>query len=136
VFVWLYALYPNQLLPRARRRGASGGGQLMPRASRGVRSPSDLARRGEVATKTQKFRPISNCDTLPNRHVLLLARFGAPPTYVAVAWCGPIDMMLAREVGAPSNTTRGSFSMHLLVAAKAHHSRHIGVSKGELHIHI
>jgi hypothetical protein len=38
--------------------------------------------------------------------------------------------MLAREVGAPNNTTR-RFSMHLLVAAKAHHrsgafhSRHI-----------
>jgi hypothetical protein len=54
-------------------------------------------------------------------------------------WFGPITMVLAREVGAQSNTTR-RFSMHLLVAAKAHHrpgalhSRHIGVIKGKLHI--
>jgi hypothetical protein len=47
-----------------------------------------LARRREIATKTQKLRPISNCDALPN-HVLPLTRFGAPPTYVAAAWCGP-----------------------------------------------
>jgi hypothetical protein len=87
---------------------------------------------------TQKLRPISNYDTLLS-HVLPLARFGAPSTYVTTAWCGPITIMLAREVGAPNNTTR-RFSMHLLVAAKAHHrsgafhSRHIGLGKGKLHI--
>jgi hypothetical protein len=101
-------------------------------------SPPNLARRGEIATKPQKIRPTSNCDALPN-HVLPLARFGASPTCVAAAWCGPITIMLAREVGAPNNTTRRP-SMNLLVAAKAHHrpgtfhSRHIGVSKGKFNI--
>jgi hypothetical protein len=40
---------------------------------------------------------------------------------MAAAWCGPTTMMLAREVGAPNNAIR-RFSMHLVVAAKAHHS--------------
>jgi hypothetical protein len=99
-----------------------------------------LARRGEIATKTQKLTPIFNCDALPN-HVLPLARFGAPPTYVTAAWCGTITiLMLAREVEAAlSNTTR-RFGIHLLVAAKAHHrpgtfhSRRIGVSRVKLRI--
>jgi hypothetical protein len=59
--------------------------------------------RGEIglATKTQKLRPISNCDSLLDHHVLPLAHFGAPPpTYVPAAWCGPITIMLPREVGA------------------------------------
>jgi hypothetical protein len=49
---------------------------------------------------------------------------------VAVAWCGPITIVLAREVEAINNPIR-RFSMHLVVAAKAHrrsgafHSRHI-----------
>jgi hypothetical protein len=86
---------PNQLLPRARRRGASGGD----RRERGVRAPPagqpNLARRGEIATKTQKLTPIFNCETLP-KHVHPLARFGAPPTYVTAAWCEPIAIILAR----------------------------------------
>ena len=54
---------------------------------------------------------------------------------MTAAWCGPITMMLAREVGA-LNITTWRFAMHMLVAGKAHHrsgtfhSRHIGVSKG------
>jgi hypothetical protein len=73
-------------------RGGGGGSALRnPRAT-----PPHLARRGEIATKTQELRPISNCATLPN-HVLPLARFGASaPAYVTAArhetaaWCGPI----------------------------------------------
>jgi hypothetical protein len=48
-------------------------------------------------------------------------------------------MVLAREVGA-LNITTWRFTMHLLVAGKAHHrsgafhSRHIGVGKEKLHI--
>jgi hypothetical protein len=63
------------------------------------------------------------------------------PTCVTAAWCGPITIMLAREVGAP-NITTWRFTMHLLVAGKAHHrsgtfhSRHIGVSKGRLHSYL
>jgi hypothetical protein len=39
--------------------------------------PPNLARRGEIATKTQKqLRPALSCEPLPN-HVLLLAHFGA-----------------------------------------------------------
>ena len=38
--------------------------------------PPDLARRGELATKTQKLRPALSCEPLPN-HVLPLAHFGA-----------------------------------------------------------
>jgi hypothetical protein len=66
--------------------------------------PPNLARRREIATKTktQELRPISNCDALPN-HVLPLARFGAPPTYVSAARCGPIAIVLAREAGAALN---------------------------------
>jgi hypothetical protein len=47
-------------------------------------------------------------------------------------------MVLAREVRAPIIAIC-RFTMHLLVAGKAHHrsdtshSRHIGVSKGKLH---
>ena len=35
-----------------------------------------------------------------------LARFGVPPAYVTAAWCGPTTLVLAREVGAPSNKIR------------------------------
>jgi hypothetical protein len=35
-----------------------------------------LARRGEIATKTQELRPALSCEPLPNR-VLPLAHFGA-----------------------------------------------------------
>jgi hypothetical protein len=138
------ALYPNGLLPRARRRGTSGGDRRrgVGRAHPAGHAPQGrLARRGEIATKTQELRPISNCDALPN-HVLRLARFGASPTCATARRCGadrgPITMVLAREVGAPNSTTRRP-SMHLVVAAKAHHrsgtshSRHIGVIKVELH---
>jgi hypothetical protein len=50
-------------------------------------TPFNLARRGEIATKTQKatqtnFRPTA--DAQPS-HVLPLACFGAPPSYVAAA---------------------------------------------------
>jgi hypothetical protein len=38
--------------------------------------PPDLARRGEIATKTQKLRPALPCEPLLN-HVLPLAHFGA-----------------------------------------------------------
>jgi hypothetical protein len=127
---------PATVPPAGRQRRGSAEG-CRPGASRGARPPN-LARRGEIATKTQELRPISNCDALPN-HVLLLPRFGAPPTCVAAALCGSITMMLAREVGALKNTTR-RFSMHLMVAGKPHHSsgtfhsHHIGVSKGKLRI--
>jgi hypothetical protein len=79
-----------------------GGGVSAERIPRGT--PPNLARRGgtggEIATKTQELRPISNCDTLPN-HVLRLAHFGASPTCAAAGWCGPIAIMLTRGVGAP-----------------------------------
>jgi hypothetical protein len=38
--------------------------------------PPDLARRGEIATKTQKLRPALSCGPSPN-YVLPLAHFGA-----------------------------------------------------------
>ena len=38
--------------------------------------PPNLARRGEIVTKTQKLRPALPCEPLPN-HVLPLAHFGA-----------------------------------------------------------
>ena len=62
--------------------------------------PPNLARRGEIATKTQKLRPALSCEPLPN-HVLPLAHFGAISDVCngGVA-CGPITIMLAREVGA------------------------------------
>jgi hypothetical protein len=39
-------------------------------------APSHLARRGEIATKTQELRPALSVNTQPN-HVLPLAHFGA-----------------------------------------------------------
>jgi hypothetical protein len=39
-------------------------------------APPNLARRGEIATKTQKLRPALSVNTRPN-HVLPLAHFGA-----------------------------------------------------------
>jgi hypothetical protein len=61
--------------------GAGGGVRPAGRIPRG--KPPDLARRGEIATKTQKLRPALSCLTtqrswepLPN-HVLPLAHFGA-----------------------------------------------------------
>jgi hypothetical protein len=59
---------------------------------------------------------------------------------VTAAWCGPIAIVLAREVEALINTTWG-FTLHMLVAGKANHrpgtfhSRHIGVGKGKLRIY-
>jgi hypothetical protein len=55
------------------RRGLSGGvpTERIPRAK-----PHNLARRGEIATKTQELRPALPCEPLPN-HVLPLAHFGA-----------------------------------------------------------
>jgi hypothetical protein len=57
-----------------------------------------LARRGEIATKTQKLRSALPVNTQPN-HVLPLVHFGATSD-VTAAWCGPTTIMLAREVGA------------------------------------
>jgi hypothetical protein len=51
------------------------GGVLTERIPRG--KPPNLARRGEVVTKTQKLRPALSCEPLPNQHVLPLAHFGA-----------------------------------------------------------
>jgi hypothetical protein len=92
--------------------GIGGGGGAAERIPRDT--PPNLARRGEIATKTQKLTPISNCEPLPN-HMLPLARFGAPLAYVAAAWCGPITTMLAREVGAPNNTARNPKVQHAYV---------------------
>jgi hypothetical protein len=64
-------------LPRARRRGASGGvggGASSERIPRD--KPPNLARRALIATKTQELRPALSCGPLPN-HVLPLAHFGA-----------------------------------------------------------
>lgn len=52
----------------------AGGGVPAERIPRG--KPPDLARRGEIVTKTQKLRPALSCEPLPN-HVLPLAHFGA-----------------------------------------------------------
>jgi hypothetical protein len=64
----LNQLLPPCHVPRARRWGASGGGigggvstERIPRDT-----PPNLARRGEIATKTQELISISNCDALPN----------------------------------------------------------------------
>jgi hypothetical protein len=80
--------------------------------------------------------------------VLPLAHFGATSdvfALTAAAWCGTITIMGAGE-GSRSTQQydlkahHASLVMHLLVAGKAHHrsgtfhSRHIGVSKGRLHI--
>jgi hypothetical protein len=84
------------------RRGSAEGCRRSS-ASRGERPPPDLARRGGVSTTRQELRTTPNCDALPN-HVLPLARFGAPPTYVT-----------AREAGA-LNQQHDPEVMHLLVA--------------------
>jgi hypothetical protein len=52
----------------------AGGGVSAERIPRD--KPPDLARWGEIATKTQKLRPALSCEPLPN-HVLPLAHFGA-----------------------------------------------------------
>jgi hypothetical protein len=55
--------------------GGVGGGVSTERTlARG--KPPNLARRGEIATKTQELRPALSCEPLPN-HVLPLAHFGA-----------------------------------------------------------
>jgi hypothetical protein len=56
---------------------AAGAGVGVPteRIPRGKRPPN-LARRGEIATKTQELRPALSCEPLPS-HVLPLAHFGA-----------------------------------------------------------
>jgi hypothetical protein len=51
-----------------------GGGASTERIPRST--PPHLARRGEIATKTQKLRPALPVNTQPN-HVLPLAHFGA-----------------------------------------------------------
>jgi hypothetical protein len=120
---WL--LYPIGLLPRACRRGrASGGGrrrgvdrahpagQSLPLGAAGRDSHQD------TGTQTSTFceypaEPYAPAPAGPLRSEL-------PPTCVTAAWCVPIAMVLAREVGAPSNMTWG-FTMHLLVTGKAHH---------------
>jgi hypothetical protein len=83
----------------------AGGGVPAERIPRG--KPPDLARRGEIATKTQKLRPALSCEPLPN-HVCAPA--GQLRSYlrrvcVTAAWCGSITTMLVREVGAPNITT-------------------------------
>jgi hypothetical protein len=62
--------------PAVRRPAAGAGGGRVPaeRTPRG--KPPNLARRGEIATKTQELRPALSCEPLPN-HVLPLAHFGA-----------------------------------------------------------
>jgi hypothetical protein len=52
----------------------AGGGAPTERIPRD--NPPNSARRGELATKTQKLRPALSCEPLPN-HVLPLAHFGA-----------------------------------------------------------
>jgi hypothetical protein len=53
--------------------GAGGGvpAERLPRDT-----PPNMARRGEIVTKTQELRPALSCEPLPN-HVLPLAHFGA-----------------------------------------------------------
>jgi hypothetical protein len=51
-----------------------GGGVSTERTPRG--KPPNLARRGEIATKTQELRPALSVNTQPN-HVLPLTHFGA-----------------------------------------------------------
>jgi hypothetical protein len=51
-----------------------GGGVPSERIPRGT--PPNLARRGEIATKTQELRPALSVNTQPD-HVLPLAHFGA-----------------------------------------------------------
>jgi hypothetical protein len=51
-----------------------GGGVPTERIPRG--KPPNLARRGEIVTKTQELRPALSCEPLPN-HMLPLAHFGA-----------------------------------------------------------
>jgi hypothetical protein len=126
--------------PAGRQRRGSAGG-CRPSASRGTNPPTWRA--GGIATKTQKLRPALSCEPLPN-HVLPLAYFGAisdvyDSGVVRTDHHGAGERR-GREVGAP-NITTWRFTMHMLVAGKAHHrsgytfhSRHIGVSKGGLHI--
>jgi hypothetical protein len=132
---------PNQLLPRTRRRGAAGGdrrrdagrahpaGHAPPTWRGGARYGCHSHQDTGTQTTDQHF----TCVTLPN-HALPLAHFGAYPAYMTAAWCEPTTIMLVREVGAPSNTTRRP-SMQLLVAGKAHrrsgtfHSTHIDWSE-------
>jgi hypothetical protein len=135
------ALYPNQLLSRARRRGASGGRRRnVGRAHPPRGTPPNLARRGEIATKTQKLRPALSVNTQPN-HVLPLGHFGATS--------GVCDGSVVRTGHHGAVERSGSTQQCDLTegppcicwcAAKAHHrsgtshSRPIGVSKGNLHI--
>jgi hypothetical protein len=80
------------LLPRVRRRCASGGGRL--------------ARRGEIVTKAQKLRPALPCEPLPN-HVLPLAHFGATSdVYDSGVWCGPMPIMVLAGAGERSGSTQ------------------------------
>jgi hypothetical protein len=67
-------LAPATAPPAGRQRRGSARGVSAWRTPRGT--PPDLARRGEISTKTQKLRPALPCEPLPN-HVLPLAHFGA-----------------------------------------------------------
>jgi hypothetical protein len=89
--------------------------------------------------------PATSAFGMPN-HVLPLSHFGASPTYVTAAWCGPTTMVLAREERRGSTQQYDPKAQHASVgggcclkpitdqAPSAFHSRHIGVSKGKLHI--
>jgi hypothetical protein len=74
-------------------RGGGGAGRAHP----GGNAPQLGAAGRDSHQGTYKLRPISNCDALPSHVVPLLARFGAPPTYVTAAWCGPITIANAGE---------------------------------------
>jgi hypothetical protein len=118
----LYTQLAIGLLPRARRRGASGGGRRrgVGRAHPAGQTPQLGAARGaryspRHRTSDQHF-PVNPCRTMCSRW----PTSELPPACVTTAWCGPTTMVLAREVGALNNAT-WRFTMHLLVAGKAHH---------------
>jgi hypothetical protein len=76
---WLEGKLPNQLLPAAtatgppagRQRRGSGRGVSAERIPRGT--PPNLARRGEVVTKTQELRPTMHMAGLGNNPVQVFA---------------------------------------------------------------
>jgi hypothetical protein len=100
--------YPIALLPRARRRGAGGGGRRrgVDRAHpAGQTPPLGAAGRDshqDTGTQTSTF-----CE-YPAERTMYVVPLAPPtselsPTCVTAAWCGPIAMVLA--VGVPNNTT-------------------------------
>jgi hypothetical protein len=110
--------------PRACRRGARGrrrGGDLAHPAGK----PPQLGAAGRDSKQIKKrprnsdqHFPVNPCRTMCSRW----PTSELPPTCVTAAWCGPITMVLAREVGAPNNTTWRP-TMHLLVAGSQ--ARHL-----------